>query len=215
MDSRSTPQTPGIDPRFKALADKAAAQARIPGWLRSSGSRLPSFEDKAVAQLVKWSGRGDISAIRVEARRHKPDSLATFATFRRLNPDFPAVLTAGKFAFDYDGIATELLNDPTQTPIWSAYCDARDSNPDGYLGLVFSWPRVKKSHGLCVFHDVPRDDTPIMEIGKLGKADKRAAFRIHLPILGGIYCIEPMPAFLWALGWYGPAATASQDDDDA
>lgn len=212
MDSKSTPPTP-IDPRFGDIAARAAAQARTPGWLRSSADRLPAFEDRAVAQLVKWSGRGSIAAIRAEARRHGADSLATFAAFRRLNPDFPAVLTAGRFAFHYDGLAVDLLNDPTRTPIWSAYCDARERSPAQRLGLVFPWQRILRSHGVCVFHDMPRDDTRLLSIGKFRKDDPRASFRIHLAILGRIYCIEPMPAFLWAIGWYDAGDRGEEAED--
>jgi hypothetical protein len=203
---------PKSDPRFEAVAAKAAARAAGPSWLNVARDTLPAFEDRAVANACKWSGAANVYEIRKEAGRRKSDRLATFQIFHELVPDFPCRLTAGKFTFHFDRIATEFLNDPADTPIWSGYCDARETWPTGPVGLVFSWPRVRKCRHLCVFHDVARDDTLVQEAGIRSKRDMRAGFRLMLPILGKCYYLEPMPAFLYGLGYWAGESEESDDE---
>lgn len=202
-----------LDPdKVVRLAARAEALSRVPSSLRGARDAMPGFEDRAVRAVVERSGVGSVPELRAEARRWGDSGLVTFAMFHDLY-DFPIRLTAGRLRFNFDGLATQFFNDPAATPAWSAYVDARKSRPTGPLGLVFSWPRVKKCGNLVVFHDAGRDDSAVEGTSRR-KDDPRMAFRLTVPIAGKFYHLEPLPAFLYGIGRFAERH-AKDDDDDA
>lgn len=174
--------------------------AVAPLWVRNAATAARDFEDKAVAEVVKLSGSGDLRAIRREVERRSGGRQATFAAFHDLVPDFPVQLAAGRFRFHFDALATHLFNDPADTVVYSAWVDAADRLGVGRLALVFRWSRVARCRGYCVFHNVPRSDPDLKGVGIARKGDKRAGFRLSLPIGGVVFSIEPLPAFLFGVG---------------
>lgn len=181
---------------LRAVAARAAAIGATPAWLRRSSKPLPAFEDKAVAAVLALTNLGSIQEVRAEGRTSRDDGLARFDDFHRVHPGFAVRFTAGRFAVHYDGIATELLNDPTSTPMYSAWVDAHARYPTaGALALIFPWPRIKtgvrKAINLCVMHN---------HADGLGRHTDKPyrGFRITVPVPGSVLHIEPLPSFLSA-----------------
>lgn len=184
----------------RALRARAEALARTPTWLRSAKDGAPAFEERAVKAVVARSGLGSLAELKAEARRRDAAGRLTFAVFHDLVP-FPVRLVAGRLRFHFDGAFADLVNDPANTPIWSAYADAREKRPKGVLGLVFAWPRVRRCANLVVFHDADRDESALAGVTKR-KDDPRLGFRLTVPIAGRFYHLEPLPAFLFGVGVY-------------
>ncbi len=187
---------------MRDIAARATASAAIPEQLRHAQESLPAFEDRAVHEVLKWIGKPDLHRLlRQEAERISESYRATFDLFHRVLPEFPARLTAGRLRFHYDNIATELLNAPVKTPMWSAWVDAQERIQHKQFGLVFIWPRVHRCRGWCVFHNLERTDATPIPWPRPFKPDPAIAFRLVLPIQGMHFSIEPLPAFLAYEGW--------------
>lgn len=191
-----------VDPdKVAKLVQRARSVEDVPSYLRCAKDAMPAFEHRAVKAVMQWSGCGSISELKREAARWGTDGFFTFSMFREVVRDFPVRFTAGRLRFHFDDVATQLFNDPTNTKIWSAYSDARERIPDGRLALIFAWPRVRKCHNLCVFHACDRDESELEGVTRR-KDDPRLAFRLTVPIAGKFHHVEPLPAFLYAMGRY-------------
>lgn len=201
-----------VDPgKIADMAARARALARTPAALRGARDAAPGFEHRAVKKVVEWSGVGSAPELKKEAVRWGDSGLFTFAMFHELY-EFPVRLAASRLHFHFDGLATQFFNDPASTPVWSAYADAREGRPSGRLGLVFSWPRVKKCGNLVVFHDAPREDAAVEGVSRR-KGDPRLAFRLTVPIAGKLHHLEPLPAFLFGIGAYGRGDGGDDDHE--
>lgn len=135
------------------------------------------------------------------AKERTGNTTLTFALFHELMPEFPVRLAVSRLRFDYDGIASELLNDVTETPMYAAWDELRQTFRSQEVALIFKWPRIKRCKQFCVFHELVRYDTDFA-FSSLPKKDPRRGFRIALPGASRhdrLFSIEPLPAFLAAL----------------
>lgn len=168
-------------------------------------------EESAVKYVLTLMGQGQKEMLR-EAKARTGNLALDFQLFREVYPEFPVPLAYPRLHFHYDGVATDLFNDIRATPMFTAWLEWRERlGPRNYVALVFRWPRVKRCKQFCVFHDVPRQDDGEVQIGQVDKKDPRLGFRLALPDRKyGIFSIEPLPAFMAALG---VLAVGDFDDD--
>ena len=187
---------------MKQAAAHAAASSSIPGELQYAQESLPAFEDRAVKEVLKWIGKPELYRVLQDNANKITDSrLATFDLFHQAVREFYPHLTAGRLRFNYDGLATDLFNEPRKTVLWSAWTDAQERLNYKKLGLVFTWPRVKRCRGWMILHNCDRNDEQPVPWPRPYKPCPEIGFRLTVPIQGRYFSIEPLPAFLASLGW--------------
>ena len=100
----------------------------------------------------------------------------------------PVTFRASRLWFDFDGMFAQLMNDFAETPMWSAWQDARSSleNDDQRLAIVFGWPRVRGCKQLCVLHDAATAEW--------------AGTQVRRKVGDRVFTVETLPSLLVGLG---------------
>lgn len=189
-------------------------QFRVGSSIRDFGNRpsaAASYDSSAAKFLLGLFGCSDLwTGLRRKVEGRGSVDGPTLGDAVDALPDCPVRLVACRVPYVHQITAADLFNNPRRiklSGVWLTAVEESD-DPGARMGVVFSWPSVKRGGRFMIIHNYPRDDGDIV-----GEHD---AVRLAIGVLRKDkkyirLTIERLSDFIRALN--GSPGTCDDDED--